>query len=346
MTSGDFDRDDPFTLLDVTETSTDEEVERAFRRLAKVHHPDLSKEADAASRFSRIKMARDLLLDPAKRAEAVAARAGTRQPRLAEAFEGLFESFGSAERSRGAPFRRRTRGTDVERTVSITLEQAFSGFKGKLAQSPGACGPCQGTGKVSGDPRPCRDCVGMGKYRRTKGFITLDVECPTCEGSGTVTVADCKACAGTGQVQGMGAVFEIPAGARDGMGIILRGMGAVGVGGGSSGDLTLTVRVKPHSVFHRADGDLSMDLAIPVWDAATGCVREFHGIDGKMLQVRVPPGTRGGTEIVLHGQGMPDFPGRGVLRVRVDVVIPKADTPELLEAFESVRRAAGRPTST
>lgn len=337
---------DPFSILGITETATEEEIERAFRKLAKLHHPDVSSAADAAATFARLKEARDQLVDPARRRAAQAARSAAKPARMSDAFEGIFESFGAMERNRDTPYRRSARGADVERTVSITLEQAYSGFKGRLGDSPGPCVPCSGTGRVACEPRPCPDCVGRGKLRKSRGLITLDIECPPCQGTGRVTVAQCTACGGSGQVQGGGASFEVPPGAREGMGIIVKGMGAPGSGGGASGDLVISLRIKPHATFTRQDGDLAMSVEIPVWDAAAGCVVPVTGIDGRSLGIDVPPGTGGGREVVLQGQGMPSFPGRGVLRVRIDVMVPVVDGPEVAEAYAALRRAAGAVTSS
>lgn len=332
---------DPFAELGINAGATDEEVEKAFRTLAKRHHPDVSKEPDAAARFARIKEARDLLADAGRR-QSLAAAKGQGYRKVADAFDDVFQAFGDIERERAGPLhgRRRSRGGDVERRVSITLEQAFQGLRGRLGDAPAACEDCSGSGSVQTAPHPCSYCSGVGSVRKSKGLINLTVECPNCEGSGVSTTASCGSCGGSGQVQGKGAVFDVPAGVRDGMEILMRGMGAPGIGGGPSGDLTILIAIQPHPVFTRRDSELSATLTVPVWDAATGCTRSLVGVDGKEIRVAVPAGTHGGSEIVIQGQGMPNFPGRGILRVRIDVEIPKADSPEMRAAFEAVRRAA------
>ena len=333
---------DPFAELGIATGASDQEIEQAFRRQAKLHHPDVSKAPDAATRLARIKEARDLLADDATRralATAFGKPAGFRK--VSDAFDDVFEAFGDIERDRGAGMRsgRRSRGQDVERRVGITLEQAFAGFRGRLGDAPAACEDCSGSGKVRTDPHPCTYCSGVGSVRKSRGLITLDVECTSCDGKGVTRVATCRSCGGSGQVQGKGAVFDVPAGVRDGMEIVLRGMGMPGIGGGASGDLSIVIALKPHPVFRRKDSELSARVAVPVWDAANGCTRTLTGVDGRQIAVSIPAGTRGGTEIVVAGEGMPDFPGRGALRVRIDVDVPCADTPELKAAFEALRRA-------
>lgn len=339
---------DPFDVLGLAPGCTDEDVKIAFRRKAATCHPDspaVRGDPTAGARFRDVVEARDTLLDAARRKEAERRR--SRPKATAANFGGAFDSFfdhidrhGRGAAPNGGAARPR-RGADVERTVNLTLEQAYAGGRFKLSGAPGPCAPCKGTGEVpSAGPVPCEQCGGSGRIRQTHGFITAASECGRCGGAGSVRVSTCSACGGQGRIEGGGATFEVPPGARDGLVNLLRGYGAPGFAGGARGDLRLTYRVRPHALYDREGDDLRVRLRVKVWEAGFGCVREIPGIDGLPVRVEVPAGFGGGETLDFPGRGMPAFPGRGVLKVEVVVEVPSADTPALREAYGLLRDAA------
>lgn len=337
-------KSDPFDLLDIGTDADEEEVNRAFRALAKVWHPDISRRPDAAERFRAISEARDELLDPARR-KAARERREAAEARARGDMAGSFESFfDNIDRfGRGRDIRQPKgpkRGADVEREAWVSLEQAHAGGRLRLGDAPGPCEPCQGEGSVASAPVPCPACLGRGRTRRSRGILTVEVPCPDCSGSGRVSRVPCPACGGTRQSRGAGLSVDVTPGARDGMRVRVPGMGAPGLNGGEPGDLTVVLRVREHPLFTRHDAGLAARIRIPVWEAALGTERVIDGIDGKPLTLKVQPGTSGGAVIVLQGHGMRDFPGRGDLRVTVDVEVPDASRGPLREVFERMRDLA------
>jgi len=351
---------DPFDVLGVSESASEAEIASAFRAKAKLCHPDANKDPGAAERFTQLGQAREALLDPARRAQALKARQGrtgaggrgwappsfTAEGRgkgaTASAFDAFFDNIETNGRGREFRRERPVRGGNIEREAWITLEQSFRGGRVTLPNANGPCRACDATGRVPApERRPCPGCAGRGWTRRVNGIVTGEMACPTCRTDGTVDYDTCPACGGTCQAQGAGVQIEVPAGARDGMRITREGLGTPGLHGGANGDLAVVVRIKDHPVFTRQDQHLSATVEVPVWDAALGTQARLTGIDGCGLLVKVPPGTSGGTVLVLEGQGMPAYPGRGELRVRVAVTVPDASSGPLRQAFEALRRAAG-----
>jgi molecular chaperone DnaJ len=296
---------DPFEVLGLDPSCTDRDVGAAFRREAAKCHPDTERgrtDPRAPARFQAIAEARDLLLDPAARADAVRRRGAAR---TGEAFGDAFERFFD----------------NVDRN--------------------GRCGPCGGTGDALADaPRTCPLCEGSGRSRQTKGLITVTVECPRCEGAGSTRTVPCPSCSGQGRNEGAGAPYQVPPGARDGMVVVLRGYGAPGYLGGTRGDIRLRLRIRPHDLYGRDGDDLRTRLRVPVWDVAHGCSRSLAGIDGLPVDVDVPAGSAGGDVLLVAGRGMPAFPGRGDLHVEILVEVPPADTPALRAAYDALREAA------
>lgn len=338
---------DPFDVLGLGPDCSDDEVKAAFRRAAAACHPDSQagrSDPGAAERFRACVAARDALLDKDRRAEAARRRAAP--PRGGDAFGSSFDAFfdNIDRHGRGAAARtgpRPRRGADIERTVALSLEQAFRGGAFLLRDAPGPCRPCEGSGQVRSErARECEGCGGSGRVSRTKGLITLAVECPGCAGTGRTHRAPCPDCAGQGRNEGAGTPYQVPPGARDGLVSVLRGYGAPGFAGGARGDLRLLFRVRRHVVFEREGDDLRAGLTVPVWDVALGCRREIAGIDGEPVEVVIEPGLPGGRVLTFPGRGMPAFPGRGDLRVEVAIEVPPAASPALREAYEGLRAAA------
>jgi molecular chaperone DnaJ len=337
---------DPFEVLGLDPSCTDRDVGAAFRREAAKCHPDTERgrtDPRAPARFQAIAEARDLLLDPAARADAVRRRGAARTGEaFGDAFERFFDNVDRNGRGAAANAANRPRrGSDVDRTVALSLEQAFRGGSFVLRNAPGPCGPCGGTGDALADaPRTCPLCEGSGRSRQTKGLITVTVECPRCEGAGSTRTVPCPSCSGQGRNEGAGAPYQVPPGARDGMVVVLRGYGAPGYLGGTRGDIRLRLRIRPHDLYGRDGDDLRTRLRVPVWDVAHGCSRSLAGIDGLPVDVDVPAGSAGGDVLLVAGRGMPAFPGRGDLHVEILVEVPPADTPALRAAYDALREAA------
>lgn len=319
------DERDPFAILGVPHDADDEAVKVAYRRLAKEFHPDVSK--NGGDRFRDVRWAYDQLRDEANRSRLAGRNGGSVRPApISTAFDSFFQDLDTHGRGRpvAPPRSRRTNGT-VE--LEITLEDAFRGGRFHVDREGGRCEECQGLGRVKvSRPQPCPDCGGIGHTRAVQGFITVNSECPTCNGTGTSMYRACTSCGGEGQGDGFALDVVLPEGCRDGYRLTPPGLSGVQV----------VVRIQDHPVFQREIEDLRTRVEIPVWAAVLGHSITLQGVDLEPVRVEIPPGTWHGSEILVADQGMPAFPGRGLLIVDVSVAMP-ADKGEMRSLLERMR---------
>lgn len=348
-----------YSVLDVPKTASQEEIKKAYRRLARQYHPDVNHDPDAEERFKEINEAYEILSDPQKRA--MFDRFGTVSPNgmggmggfggfrdpfdiFAEVF-GNLGGFGSGTQGRAGP----RRGQDLRTSVTITFEEAAAGVTKEVQiQRLETCQTCGGSGAEPGTkPERCPECGGKGQVRHVQrtflgSFVNITT-CPTCNGSGRIVRTPCHACNGTGKSRVQRSLsFHIPAGIDDGMSIRLTGEGEPGEQFGPAGNLYVGVRVKPHPYFKRRDDDVLMELQINMAQAALGATVTVPTLDGER-QLTIPAGTQPGTVRRLRGLGIPRLRGngRGDQLVVVQVSVPTQLTSEQRELLQSLSHTLG-----
>ncbi|MDR7417130.1 MAG: molecular chaperone DnaJ [Armatimonadota bacterium] len=341
---------DYYEILNVSPDATQEEIHRAYRRLAREYHPDVSKDPQAEEKFKEINEAYQVLGDPQKRAEYDRMRRGglERVPLdFGSPFEDLFEAFFGGMRVGAEEEPGPERGADLRYDLEITLEEAAHGTERTVELTRReTCPGCFGTGAERGGGWvTCPTCGGSGQTRFTQrtllGTFTQISTCRRCAGHGRVLRNPCTRCGGTGRVEARRQlVVSVPAGVQEGARLRLPGEGEAGRYGGPRGDLYVVVHLQPHPVFERRGLDLYCTVPLSMTQAALGDEVEVPTLDGPK-PVTVPPGTQPGEVLTLKGHGLPSLEGRrGDLHVRWEVRIPKSLSPkerQLLLEFARLR---------
>jgi molecular chaperone DnaJ len=353
---------DPYEVLGVPKTATDDEIKKAYRKLAREFHPDRNPgDESAEERFKEVQGAYDLLADPEKRQQFD--RFGQNGPGGAGAggfgpgqggwqnvdlgdlgdilgqFGGIFGR-GAGRRQQPRP----ERGHDLEVGVRISFEEALEGVQVRVpVEIETACHVCAGTGAEPGTaPRACPECNGSGVVSDSHGLFALSQPCPRCRGNGVVVDTPCTNCRGTGRerVTKRYAV-KIPAGAKDGTRVRLKGKGEPGRGGGPSGDLFVRVEVEASELYERRGADLVLDVPVTYPEAALGATVQIP-TPGGTVALKVPAGTESGKLLRVKGRGAPRLKGggRGDLLARVKVTVPKKLSKAEKEALEEYRKAS------
>jgi molecular chaperone DnaJ len=366
---------DYYQLLGVPETASAEDIKKAYRKLAKQHHPDANQnDPKAAEKFKEIGEAYAVLSDVEKRKQYDAMRknpfasfgfnrggAGPRPGAGAPGEQqfsfddlgdlgGLSDLFGSLfnrgqQRRRGAgPEQRRTRGSDIEYLVEIPFETAARGGRITITIPVSEdCATCAGTGNKPGTkPITCPECGGKGTITFGQGSFAVSRPCPACLGRGQVPSDPCDVCHGTGQVRENRQVAVAgPAGVDTGSKLRLSGQGERVPGGGTPGDLLLTFKVSPHHFFRREGLDLHCTVPINVAQAMLGSKIRVRTVDDKKVALRIPPGTQSGTRFRVPGQGIEKSGHRGDQYVQVKVEVPEQLTPEQEKIAREFAMATG-----
>lgn len=353
---------DLYKTLGVSSSANGEEIRRAYRKLAREHHPDANPDdPKAEERFKEISHAYDVLSDESKRRDYDAARTtfgrrqsaggGTRRNPydgpFGDASDGASGGFSDFADLFGSVFRNRSgeespgaarRGGDIEVEVNLSFEQAMRGARVPITvEKREPCPQCDGSGAKSGtSARLCPDCRGRGVVGREAGGFDLTRPCPKCNGVGTVVDDPCKACEGTGTrpVRRKYQV-KIPSGAKEGTKVRLRGRGQAGTGGGPTGDLLVVCRVTPSAIFTRQGDDLEIAVPVTFAEAVLGARVEVPTLDSK-IAITVPAGSEDGKALRVAGHGAPSptGSGRGDLIARLKVDVPGSLTDEQREALE------------
>ncbi len=360
---------DYYTVLEVNEGASADEIKKAFRRLAKKYHPDVNKgNAAAEKKFKEINAAYEVLSEPKKRAQYDQIRRygggfGGVPPPGAGGFEGfdvgdlgggdfgdffsrIFGGMGGARgrRGRAGAARAPERGEDTLVRIDIPFETAVHGGRVDVGvPRVEACATCRGSGGAPGSgSRSCPECRGTGTKESFQGSFAFSRPCPRCFGRGEMVGKPCGDCGGSGRKETARRLdVKIPAGIEDGSKIRLAGEGAPGEGGGPRGDLYLQVSVLPHREFHRRGSDIVSDVSLNLAQAVLGTRVTVPTTQGD-VEMRIPPGTAPGTTLRLRGRGITFPDGRkGDHLVRVKVEIP-ARLPDIArKQFESFAREAG-----
>jgi len=370
--------DDFYEVLGVDRDASEDEIKRAFRRVAAKYHPDVSDDPDADEKFKRAQRAKEVLSDEEqRRAYDRLGHERFEQARKQGGFSGgaggagdpfgggspfggagfggdnpfgdLFEQFfggaGGGARARNQP----RKGRDLQTRLEITLEDAYEGTEKRVTiRRPERCEACDGTGHPPGEePSRCPQCDGRGQVTRVQqtplGRVQQTATCSRCDGTGELYAHDCSTCGGAGQVTAEATLtVEVPAGIRHGQTLRMGGEGAPGERGGPNGDLLIEVAVAEHPEFERDGDDVLRRQPISFVQAVFGDEVEVPTLGGS-VEMAVPAGTQSGETFRLKGKGLPKLRGRGRgdQYVQVRVVTPRELTPEQREALEAFAEAGG-----
>ncbi len=311
---------DFYEVLGVNRDAADDEIKKAYRKLAMKFHPDRNPDnPKAEEQFKEAKEAYEILSDPQKRAAydqyghaGVDPQAGVGggfggagMGGFADAFGGIFdEIFGG--RAGGGGRSNIYRGADLRYNLEITLEQAAFGTETKIRiPTMEECERCHGSGAKPGtQPKTCPTCSGSGQVRLQQGFFSIQQTCPKCHGTGRIIPEPCTECHGAGRLkQHKTLAVKIPAGVDEGDRIRLSGEGEHGVNGGPPGDLYVQIHLKQHPVFQREHNDLHCEMPISFTTAALGGEIEITTLDG-VAKIKIPPETQSGKVFRLRGKGI------------------------------------------
>lgn len=362
---------DYYNILGVGRDASQEEIKRAYRKLAIKYHPDKNKgDKEAENKFKEATEAYEVLSDSQKRqvydqfGEAGLSGMGgggdfQGQPGggfagggfsdfsdvfgdLGDIFEGFFGS------SSGRGRRQRRKGADLRVDVEIDLEEALSGKETQIdLKRNESCDSCGGSGSAGGAQSDvCPMCGGQGQVRQTQGFFSISSTCPRCGGEGSIISNPCPKCKGTGVTQKRRTVtVKIPPGMESGSRLRITGEGEAAPKGGISGDLYVVVHIKSHQVFERQGNDVICDMKLSIPQGVLGDEIDVPTLGGKKVRMKIPGGTQSGKVFRLKGYGIPQVGTsfRGDQLVRVVVAIPEKLTPRQRQLMEELANELGTP---
>jgi molecular chaperone DnaJ len=347
---------DYYELLGVARNAGENEIKKAYRKLALQYHPDRNPgDKQAEERFKEVSEAYSVLSDPQKRMQ--------------------YDQFGHAAFGEGGPFagggfdfsggfedvfsdifgeffggsttgRRRARGQDLRYNLTLKFEEAVSGVEQKIKiPRHGPCETCRGNGAKPGTaPQTCPTCRGRGQVSFQQGFFSVSRTCNQCHGQGTIIKEACPACGGAGRVRSMHTLnVKIPSGVDNGSRLKLRGEGETGPAGGVPGDLYVVIQVEPHPIFMRDNLDIICDVPISFVQAALGAEIDVPTLDGK-VKMKIPAGTQSGKLFRMKGKGIKDIHGglrQGDQHVRVIVETPTRLTAKQKDLLQEFAAASG-----
>ena len=359
---------DFYEVLGVSKTATDEELKKAYRKLAKKYHPDMNPgDKEAEAKFKEVNEAYEVLSDKDKRAKYDQFGHAGVDPNfgaggyggggfdmgdidLGDLFGSFFGGgfggggFGGQQRA-NAP----QRGESLRANLTISFEEAAFGCKKEIELTrTEECQDCHGSGCQPGTmAEVCPDCRGAGVVRIQRGgggfAFTSTAPCQRCRGTGKIVHSPCKSCGGAGAVRKKRRIeVNIPAGINEGQAISVRGQGNAGKNGGPSGDLIVGIRIRPSSIFQREGNTVLYEQTVSFYQATMGAELEIPTIDGK-VKWTLPAGTQPGTTFRLKGKGIPTLQGRGRgdQYVTVKVKVPTGLTGEQKEALRAFGAAMG-----
>ena len=351
-----------YDTLGVKKGASQDEIKKAYRKLAAKYHPDKNPgDASAEEKFKEVQNAYDTLSDAEKRKAYDQFGSTNGRPNfdprdfnfrgggnfrvedlgdLGDLFGGLFNRGGTR-----APRPQPERGADIEVTVNLSFEDSLRGLETKIpVEVATACRECGGTGAQPGTaPVICPECNGRGVVSESQGLFALSQPCPRCRGNGTVIEKPCGHCDGTGRERRTKRYsVKIPAGVKDGTRVRLKSKGEPGANGGPPGDLFVITRVTPSRLFERRGNDLVIDVPVTYPEAALGATVEVPTPYGERLSLKVKPGSQDGALLRMRGHGAPKLnaSGKGDLLARLRLFVPKKLSKKEKEALEQLRNAS------
>lgn len=351
------DKKDYYDLLGVPRTASEDEIKKAFRKLARQYHPDVNRDdvKTAEAKFKEINEAYEVLSNQENRAkydqlghaafDGSAGGGGFGGGGINDIFDMFFGGgFGGGARRQGPE-----RGSDLRYDMEITLEQAAAGYKQEIeVPRTEDCQPCQGTGAAAGThPETCPQCGGTGQTQVAQntpfGRMVNVVACSRCRGEGKIVHTPCVECKGRGKVRKTRRIqVGIPPGADNGLRLRISQGGEAGNRGGPPGDLYVYISVKRHKTFGRDGDNLVFDLSISFAQAALGDELEVPTLEG-MTKLEIPPGTQSGTVLTIKDKGVPHLRGhgKGDLKVRLTVITPKKLTDKQRQLLQEFAKLGG-----
>ena len=364
------DKRDYYEVLGVQKGASEDELKKAYRKLAKENHPDLHPgDKNCEARFKEINEAYEVLSDPDKRAKYDQFGHAAFDPNqgfggggfggfgdfsgfggFGDIFGDIFGFGGGGGKNPNAP----RKGDNLRANLNIKLEEAAFGVKKDVTVTRiEQCPDCKGSGCAAGTTAEvCPDCKGSGQVKTTQrtpfGMMQSNVQCSKCKGRGKIIHSPCPTCRGIGSIRRQHKVnINVPAGIDDGQTISLRGQGNAGLNGGPAGDLLVTILVQPHARFEREGTSILLEQEISFAKAALGAEIEVPTLDGK-VKLTVPEGTQTGTMFRLKGKGVPYLrsTGRGDQFVTVRVVVPKGLNSNQKEALKAFAESLGETVET
>ena len=347
---------DLYEILGVNRDASEDELKKAYRKLAMKYHPDRNPDnKETEEKFKEAKEAYEILTDANKRAAYDRYGYDGVNPQMGgggggQGFDGFADAFGDifgdifgggggGARGRSNVYR----GADLRYNLEISLEEAARGAE-KTIRIPAQeeCEPCHGTGAKPGtQPKTCPTCGGAGQVRIQQGFFSIQQTCPKCHGSGRIIPEPCTSCGGAGRVKRQKTLeVKIPAGIDNGMRLRHGGQGEPGVNGGPAGDLYVEIHIKQHAVFQRDGDDLHCEMPISITTAALGGEIEIPTLDGA-ASIRIPAETQSAKVFRLRGKGIRNVrshaPGDLMVHVIVETPVKLTDRQkELLREFGDI----------
>ncbi len=364
------DKRDYYEVLGVQKGASEDELKKAYRKLAKENHPDLHPgDKNCEARFKEINEAYEVLSDPDKRAKYDQFGHAAFDPNqgfggggfggfgdfsgfggFGDIFGDIFGFGGGGGKNPNAP----RKGDNLRANLNIKFEEAAFGVKKDVTLTRiEQCPDCKGSGCAAGTTAEvCPDCKGSGQVKTTQrtpfGMMQSNVQCSKCKGRGKIIHSPCQTCRGIGSIRRQHKVnINVPAGIDDGQTISLRGQGNAGLNGGPAGDLLVTILVQPHARFEREGTSILLEQEISFAKAALGSEIEVPTLDGK-VKLTIPEGTQTGTMFRLKGKGVPYLrsTGRGDQFVTVRVVVPKGLNSNQKEALKAFAESLGETVET
>lgn len=338
------DKKDYYEVLGLNKNASDEEIKRAFRKLAKQYHPDVNKEPGAAEKFKEIGEAYSVLSDPNKRSQydqfghaafqnGAGGASGTggfggfdfNDFDFGDIFDDLFG--GSFGFGRGRKSKRAQKGADTLVRIDLEFMEAIKGTKKSIKITLNdECDKCHGSGGFN--EKTCQTCGGRGRVvvqqNSLFGVFQTETTCKDCGGTGRTYSEKCPNCSGRGTVKKTKDIeVDVPAGVNTGNKLRISGKGEAGINGGPNGDIYIEFNVKSHPLFEREDEDIYIELPITVTEAILGCKKEVPTLDKNVI-LEIKPGTQNLTKLKLKGKGVKEVNSRttGDMYVVINVVIP------------------------